>query len=144
MQVPHRSGSSATAWEYVGECLRTLAHKRGRRSTLDPRAGGRFRFVQRAPDCREHAFHGVYREVDRPQRLVRTFVYVGAPDDESVETVTFQCDGRGTLITSASVFPSFSAREFYAQGGMEVGLRESHQRLDEWLEAIRNETNRRQ
>ncbi len=86
----------------------------------------------------------MYREVDRPQRLVRTFVYAGAPDDESVETVTFQCDGRGTLITSTSVFPSFPAREFYAQGGMEVGLRESNQRLDEWLEAIRNETNRRQ
>lgn len=86
----------------------------------------------------------MYREVDRPQRLVRTFVYAGAPDDESVETVTFQRDGRGTLITSTSVFPSFPAREFYAQGGMEVGLRESNQRLDEWLEAIRNETNRRQ
>ena len=111
---------------------------------IDPRAGGQYRFVQRPPDGQEHAFHGVYREFDRPQRLVRTFVYAGAPDDESVETVTFQCDGRGTLITGASVFPSFSASEYYAQGGMEVGLRESNQRLDEWLGAITHETNRRQ
>jgi uncharacterized protein YndB with AHSA1/START domain len=111
----------------------------------DPRAGGRYRFVQRAPDGQEHTFHGVYHEVDRPRRLVRTFVYAGgAPQDESVETVTFQRDGRGTLITSRSVFPSFAAREFYAQAGMEAGLRESDQRLDEWLEAIHNETNRRQ
>jgi len=110
----------------------------------DPRAGGRFRFVQRAPDGQEHAFHGVYREVDRPQRLVRTFVYAGPPADESVETLTFQRDGRGTLITSRSVFPSFAAREFYAQGGMEAGLRESHQRLDEWLKAIHSNTTRRQ
>jgi hypothetical protein len=36
-------------------------------------------------------------------------------------------------------FPSFAARYFYAQAGMEAGLRESHQRLDEWLEAIHNE-----
>ncbi len=110
----------------------------------DPRAGGRYRFVQRAPDGQEHTFHGRYLEVDCPHRLVRTFVYAGAPDDESVETVTFLRDGHGTLITSTSVFPSFEAREFYAQGGMEAGLRESHQRLDEWLETIDNQTRRRQ
>jgi uncharacterized protein YndB with AHSA1/START domain len=110
----------------------------------DPRAGGRYRFVQRAPDGQEHTFDGVYREVDRPQRLVRTFVYAGAPEDESVETVTFLADGHGTLITSRSVFPSFAARDFYAQAGMEAGLRESHERLDEWLEAIHNHTRRGQ
>ncbi|MBV9817399.1 MAG: SRPBCC family protein [Solirubrobacterales bacterium] len=108
----------------------------------DPRTGGRYRFVQRAPDGQEHTFHGVYREVDRPHRLVRTFVYAGSPADESVETVTFQREGAGTLITSQSVFPSFAAREFYAKAGMDAGLRESHDRLDEWLQAI--ETNRRQ
>jgi uncharacterized protein YndB with AHSA1/START domain len=85
----------------------------------------------------------VYREVDRPYRLVRTFVYAGRPADESLETLTFQPEGGGTLITSRSVFTSFAAREFYAQAGLEAGLRESHQRLDEWLEAIHNETNRR-
>jgi uncharacterized protein YndB with AHSA1/START domain len=110
----------------------------------DPRAGGSYRFVQRAPDGQEHTFDGVYREVDRPQRLVRTFVYAGTPQDEAVETLTFQRDGGGTLVTGRSVFSSFAAREFYAQAGMEAGLRESHQRLDEWLEAIHNETNRRQ
>jgi uncharacterized protein YndB with AHSA1/START domain len=109
----------------------------------DPRVGGRYRFVQRARDGQEHMFHGVYREVDRPHRFVRTFVYAGAPQDESVETLTFQPDGRGTLITSRSVFASFAAREFYAQAGLEAGLRDSHQRLDEWLEAIHNETERR-
>jgi uncharacterized protein YndB with AHSA1/START domain len=110
----------------------------------DPRAGGRYRFVHRTADGHEHVFHGTYREVDRPQRLVRTFVYTGTPDDESVETLTFQRDGRGTLITSRSVFPSSAARDFYAQGGMEAGLRESHQRLDAWLQTIHNETERRQ
>jgi uncharacterized protein YndB with AHSA1/START domain len=84
------------------------------------------------------------REVDRPQRLVRTFVYAGATEDESVETITFLRDGHGTLITSTSVFPSFAARDFYAQAGMEAGLRESHQRLDEWLETLHNQTGRRQ
>jgi uncharacterized protein YndB with AHSA1/START domain len=110
----------------------------------DPRAGGSYRFVQRAPDGQEYTFHGVYREVDRPQRLVRTFVYAGTPQDEAVETLTFRPDGHGTLITSTSVFPSFAARDFYTQAGMESGLRESHQRLDDWLEAIHGQTRRRQ
>ncbi len=110
----------------------------------DPRAGGRYRFVQRAPDGQEHTFLGVYREVERPHHFVRTFVYAGAPAVESVETLTFQRDGHGTLVTSRSVFPSLAAREFYAQAGMEAGLRESHQRLDEWLEAINNKKRRHQ
>ena len=110
----------------------------------DPRAGGSYRFVQRAPDGQEHTFHGVYREVDRPRRLVRTFVYAGTPQDEAVETLTFRPDGHGTVITSTSVFPSFAARDFYTQAGMESGLRESHQRLDDWLEAIHDQTRRRQ
>ena len=63
--------------------------------------------------------------------------------EAALETVTFRHEGRGTLITSRSVFPSFAVREFYAQAGLDAGLRESHQRLDEWLEAIHNETNRR-
>ena len=59
----------------------------------DPRAGGRYRFVQRAPDGQEHTFHGVYREVARPHHLVRTFVYAGAPADESVETLAVPARG---------------------------------------------------
>lgn len=110
----------------------------------DPRAGGRYRFVQRVPDGQKHTFYGVYREVGRPHHLVRTSVHAGAPQDESVETVTFQREIRGTLITSRSVFPSFAVHELYAQAGMDAGLRESHQRLDEWLEAIHNEPERRQ
>jgi uncharacterized protein YndB with AHSA1/START domain len=108
------------------------------------RPGGRYRFVQRASDGAEHTFHGMYREIDRPHRLVRTFTYAGALHHESVETITFQVNGRGTLITSTSVFPSFAAREFYTQRGMEAGLRESHQRLDAWLEAIHDQPQRRQ
>ncbi|HEX3873774.1 MAG TPA: hypothetical protein VHW26_06490 [Solirubrobacteraceae bacterium] len=68
----------------------------------------------------------------------------GAPDDESVETVTFLREGHRTLITSTSVFPSFAARDPYAQAGMAAGLRESHERLDARLETIHNQTGRRQ
>lgn len=96
--------------------------------------------MQRAPDGQDHGSRGEYREIDRPHRLVRTLVYRGAPEHESVETVTLQSEGGGTLVSGKSVFPSFAARDLYARAGMEFGMRESHQRLDEWLDAIK--TNR--
>lgn len=106
----------------------------------DLRVGGAYRFVQRTPDGQEHGFRGEYREIERPDRLVRTFVYEGWPDLESVETITFQSEGRGTLVTGKSMFPSFVARDLYTRAGMEFGMRESHQRLDEWLETVQNES----
>src|SRR6202011_6081101 len=41
----------------------------------DVRVGGSWRFVHRAPDGQEIGFHGIYREVSPPQRIVRTFVF---------------------------------------------------------------------
>jgi uncharacterized protein YndB with AHSA1/START domain len=87
-------------------------------------------------DGREHGFHGEYREIGRPYRLVSTFVYEGAPEHETVETVTFETAGSGTLVTGRSVFPSFAARDLYARAAPERGLRESHQRLGEWRTAV--------
>jgi hypothetical protein len=86
----------------------------------------------------------VYREVARPRRLVRTFVYAGAPDDESVEAVTLQRDGQGTLITSRTSFPPFAARNFYAQSGWRLGCGSLGNVSTNGLETIHNKTERRQ
>jgi uncharacterized protein YndB with AHSA1/START domain len=108
----------------------------------NPRVGGHYRIVQCTPDGQEHGFRGGYREIDPPYRLVRT-VYEGALEHESVETVTFESAGRDHVGTGKSVFPSFAARDLYTRAGMEFGMRESHQRLDEWLEAVQNDIDRR-
>ena len=104
----------------------------------DLRAGGTYRLVQRAPDGQDHAFHGRYLEIDRPRRLSRTFVYDGAPEHEALETVNFKPDGNGTLVSGESVFVSFAARDVYARAGMEFGMRDSHLRLDDWLETMQH------
>src|ERR1700761_8700064 len=69
---------------------------------IDLRVGGGYRFVQRAPDGTEYAFHGRYRELDPPGRLVYTTVYEGAPDSEAVERFTFEAVEGGTLIRCRS------------------------------------------
>ncbi len=109
---------------------------------IELRVGGSYRLVQRAPDGQDHAFHGRYVEIDRPRRLSRTFVYDGAPEHEALEAVTFEPDGCGTLVSSESVFASFAARDLYARAGMEHGMRESHHRLDEWLETVQKRPDR--
>ena len=105
-------------------------------SEVDLRVGGAYRFVSRAPDGQEFAFHGVYREIQPPRHLVSTFVYEGLPDNEVVETVTFEPAQGGTLISSLSVHASLAARDVHVATGMEGGLTESHVRLDELLESM--------
>jgi predicted 3-demethylubiquinone-9 3-methyltransferase (glyoxalase superfamily)/uncharacterized protein YndB with AHSA1/START domain len=100
---------------------------------IDLRVGGGYRFVHRAPDGQEFAFHGVYREIERPRRLVSTFVFEAWPDVEVVDTLTLEAQGGGTLATTLSVHPSFEARDGHLQSGMEEGMSDGYQRLDELL-----------
>src|SRR5574339_257992 len=46
---------------------------------LELRPGGAWRFVQRDAKGNEFAFHGEYREVMAPERLVNTFEFEGVP-----------------------------------------------------------------
>ena len=100
---------------------------------MDVRPGGLWRIVQRAPDGGVHAFHGVYHGVDSPGRLVQTFEYEGAPGHVALETATFaEHDGK-TTVTGSTVFQSVADRDGMLQSGMEVGVNEGMERLDEVL-----------
>ena len=54
---------------------------------IDLRPGGAWRFVGRGPHG-DVGFHGVYREIDAPDRLVYTEIFDPYPDVESVITQT--------------------------------------------------------
>lgn len=70
-------------------------------ATLDLRVGGRYRLVMRAPDGTDLMINGVYREIAPPRRLVYTWVWEHAPDQEMV--VTVELEPRGTQGTSVRV-----------------------------------------
>jgi uncharacterized protein YndB with AHSA1/START domain len=104
---------------------------------IDFRVGGSYRFVQRAPDGSSHAFHGEFREITVPERTVQTQVYEPMPDQEVVVTTTFsESDGK-TLLSQRLVFGSKEARDGMVASGMEWGQRQSFERLDELLIALR-------
>jgi uncharacterized protein YndB with AHSA1/START domain len=103
---------------------------------MEVKPGGTWRIVQRDEDGNEYAFHGEYREVTPPERLVNTFIFEGYPDVEVIETYEFEdIDGK-TRIVSTSVFPTQEALDGMVQSGMESGARETWERLTELLSTL--------
>jgi uncharacterized protein YndB with AHSA1/START domain len=104
---------------------------------LDARPGGSWRFIQRAPDGSEYAFHGEFRELVAPSRIVQTFEFEGMPGKVVVDTMTFEDLGGKTRLTTTSVFDSTEDRDGMMATGMEEGANESWDRLAELLQTQR-------
>jgi uncharacterized protein YndB with AHSA1/START domain len=94
---------------------------------IDLRVGGRWRYVMVTDDGFEVAFHGEYREIVPDERIVTTEVYEqpGEPEGEGVlNVVTFaEVDGR-TILEQLVQAPSREVRDAIVDSGMEVGLQE--------------------
>ena len=100
---------------------------------MDVRPGGQWRFVHRNDDGSETAFRGTYREVTPPERIVQTFEWEGMPGHVLVETATFEDLGEQTRVTTSSLFHTPEERDGMLESGMESGLTETHERLDQLL-----------
>jgi uncharacterized protein YndB with AHSA1/START domain len=97
---------------------------------VDLRPGGAWRYVNRHPKG-EAAFHGVYREVVPPERLVFTEIYEPFPDAESVVTVELRDERGRTQMILTAVYPSQEVRDAVVQSGMAKGAAISYDRLEE-------------
>ena len=98
---------------------------------IDLRVGGAWRFVGRGPEGQSPAFHGVYREIDAPGRLVYTEIFEPFPDVESVVTQILTREGSKTRLTVTSSYPSLEVRDMVLKTGMEKGAALSYDRLDD-------------
>jgi uncharacterized protein YndB with AHSA1/START domain len=110
----------------------------------DVRVGGTYRYVLRLDSGKEFAFSGTYREVTPHSRLVYTEIFEPTaagtnPDDEGVVvTVTFdERDGK-THMVSRSMCPSKDVRDTIIASGMEHGMRETMDLLDELVAALKS------
>jgi uncharacterized protein YndB with AHSA1/START domain len=101
---------------------------------FDCRTGGSFRFVQSDTDGSEYGFHGCFHEVRPSELIVQTFAYDGEPDYVSLERLVLEDLGDGrTRLTATSLVDSFESRDAWLASGMEGGVNEGYERLDELL-----------
>jgi uncharacterized protein YndB with AHSA1/START domain len=99
----------------------------------DCRTGGSYRYVHTSEGT-DYGFHGSFHEVRPSQLIVQTFTFEGEPDGVALERLVLEDLGEGrTRLTATSLVDSFEGRDAFIASGMEVGVREGYERLDEVL-----------
>jgi uncharacterized protein YndB with AHSA1/START domain len=102
---------------------------------VDLRVGGRWRYVMTANGGFVVAFHGEYREIVPNERIVSTEVFEGAEgpyaEDGSLSTVTFTEVAGRTTVTMLTVAPTKQIRDMIIDSGMEAGMQESMDLLEQ-------------
>ena len=100
----------------------------------DFRTGGSYRYTHLDPDGTAYGFNGVFHTVRENEFAIQTFEFDGYPDVVSIEYLTFEDLGNGrSRVRGHSVYPTQEARDGMAQSGMEGGMTEGYERLDELL-----------
>jgi uncharacterized protein YndB with AHSA1/START domain len=99
----------------------------------DCRTGGSYRYVHRRGE-EEYGFRGCFHEVRPDELIVQTFTFEGVPDSVALEKLVLVDLGNGrTRLTATSLVDSFADRDAFVASGMETGIREGYERLDEVL-----------
>lgn len=99
----------------------------------DCRTGGSYRYIH-SRDGEEYGFHGCFHEVRPAELIVQTFTFEGMPDGVALEKLVLEDLGDGrTRLVGTSLCDSFADRDAMLSSGMDVGVREGYERLDELL-----------
>ena len=99
----------------------------------DARTGGEWRYLATGENF-SMGFWGSFHEVRPNERLVQTFSFEGEPNGVSLETMTFEpLEGGRCRIVGVSVVESMEIRDQILASGMEVGVVEGYEKLDELL-----------
>lgn len=100
----------------------------------DFHTGGGFRYSHTGPDGASYVFSGIFHTVRENEFAVQTFEYDGYPDVVSIEFATFEDLGNGrSRLRGHGVYPSMAARDGMASSGMEGGMSDGYDRLEELL-----------
>jgi uncharacterized protein YndB with AHSA1/START domain len=105
---------------------------------IDLRVGGSWRYVTRDESGLELGWHGTYREIAAPHRLVSTEVFEGYPDGEALNTMTLEERDGSTLLTAMVRHTSRANRDGHLDSGMEGGMQLTFDRLEDVLRSMRD------
>lgn len=100
----------------------------------DARTGGTYRYLHTGEDGDSYGFSGAFHTVRENELIIQTFEYDGFPDTVSLEFLRFEDLGGGrTRLVGHSVYPTQEARDGMAASGMEEGMQQGYERLEELL-----------
>jgi uncharacterized protein YndB with AHSA1/START domain len=102
----------------------------------EPRRGGLWRYIHKDEDGNEYGFNGVIHELLFNERITQTFEFEGMPGHVVLEQLTLTPEGDGTRVRTVSAFASVEDRDGMVDSGMEGGLTESYDRLQELVETM--------
>ncbi len=102
---------------------------------FDCRTGGSYRYTIDSGGF-VAGFRGSFHEVRPDELIVQTFTFEGMPDGVALEKLVFEDLGDGrTRLVATSLVDSFADRDAFVASGMEGGVREGYERLDDVLAA---------
>ena len=104
---------------------------------IDLRVGGVWRYVMEADGGFEVGFHGEFREIVPNERIVSTEVYEGFPEGEALNTLTLTEDQGRTTLKVLVQHSSKEHRDAHINSGMEGGMQESMDLLEEVAISLR-------
>lgn len=101
---------------------------------LDATAGGRWKYNFRGGEgAPQMSFFGVFHTVEPNALIIQTFEFSLAPGQVGIGTLAFEEVNGRTRLSSHEVYPSVEARDMAVASGMESGIVEGYERLDELL-----------
>lgn len=101
----------------------------------DLKVGGQWRFVSQGQDGHEHAFRGEFKELDEPNKIVRTFEYEPMAGHVMTETLMLEPQSDGTTKqTTVSKYANLGDLEGMVSMGMETGAAAGLDRLAKIVE----------
>jgi uncharacterized protein YndB with AHSA1/START domain len=106
--------------------------------TFEPVSGGKYRYVHKDKDGNEYGFNGTFHEISM-ECMIQTFEFEGLPERGHVSLdcmILEELPGNRTKVTIQSVFRSVADRDGIVQSGMEKGVREGYERLDDILKKM--------
>ena len=101
----------------------------------EPRNGGSYKYTHER-DGHKYAFFGVNHEILAPERIIGTFEFDGLPERGHVILGVTQFEalpGGRSRIVHQSVFRSVQDRDGMIASGMERGVTEGYEKLDDLL-----------
>lgn len=108
---------------------------------MDVRVGGGYRFRMDTSDGQEIEFYGEYLEVFEPVSLASTFSFSLMSElPPSIDRLELEelDGGERTRLVAISTFESRELRDGMLESGMETGVVEGYEQMDELLERLAN------